>query len=228
VITRGSTPRIAAIAVAAIVALLALAPPAAAAATTADDTGEIFAGLNAARASAGKGALAPNASLDAVAVAWAGRMAADGAMTHNPNTGTQIPAGWNGWGENVAHGFATGSATNVGWTDSPEHYANMMGDFTDVGIAFVVAGGTSWAVEVFADYPATAAAASTVVTGADQPESAAKTATGDGAGPVSSDAPPIRPSAFLVFAAVPVAAGFVALILVRARRKRVVGGEHAR
>ena len=142
--------------VAAFALVLAGALPAAAA-----DSDDILSGLNSARASAGKPALARNASLDSVALGWANQMAAANAMSHNPNAGAQIPAGWTSWGENVANGFPTGSATNAGWTASPGHYANMLGDFTDVGIAFVPAGGTTWAVEVFARYPATAVSSQT-------------------------------------------------------------------
>jgi len=168
--------------IAAFALVFAVASPAAAA-----DTDDIYSGLNAARASAGTTSLAHNASLDAVALAWANQMAANNAMSHNPNTGSQIPAGWSGWGENVAYGFATGAATNAGWTASPGHYANMIGDFTDVGIAFVAAGGTTWAVEVFAKYASTAAAASSqVVTAAPATAPVAAPAAGTPATPAAA------------------------------------------
>jgi len=38
--------------------------------------------------------------------------------------------------------------------DSPGHRANIMGDFTDIGIAFLTINGTTWAVENFAKYGA--------------------------------------------------------------------------
>jgi hypothetical protein len=188
VITKRSYPALAARAVAILVALVVVAAPAAAASAESVDSNDIYSGLNSARAAAGKGALAHNASLDAVALGWANQMAADNAMSHNPNTGSQIPAGWSSWGENVAHGFATGAATNVGWTNSPSHYANMIGDFTDIGIAFVSAGGTTWAVEVFGKYATTAASVSTQVVTA-EPDSAGAAA------PASEQAPVTAPVA---------------------------------
>jgi hypothetical protein len=97
--------------------------------------------------------LVPNASLEAVAQAWAQQMAASDAISHNPSTGSQIPAGWTSWGENVAQGYASGAAMHEGWMGSTGHRANILGDFTDVGIAFIVAGGTTWGVEVFGTYP---------------------------------------------------------------------------
>ena len=215
-ITENPTSRIVATVLAAFVALVSIATPAAAAD---DDAGEIFSGLNSARSAAGVPALVHNASLDAVALAWAGQMAANGAMSHNPDTGSQIPAGWSGWGENVAYGFATGAATNAGWTGSPSHYENMVGDFTDIGIAFVAAGGTTWAVEVFADYPSAAVAASTVVTPtAQHSDSTAADRTTAGAAS-SAVATTARPIGYLGLAAVPVAAALIVMLL-RARRKR--------
>lgn len=208
----------------------AVASPAAAA-----ETSDIYSGLNSARASAGEAALAHNASLDAVALAWANQMAANNAMSHNPDTGNQIPAGWTGWGENVAHGFPTGAATNAGWIASPEHYANMVGDFTDVGIAFVSAGGSTWAVEVFAEYPTTAAAATAETPDAAAPADAtdepasSDTASSDTASSTaaSSTAAATQQVAYVGLVAVPVAIALIVLLVMRARRKRVVGGPTA-
>jgi len=231
VITNRSTSRFAATVIAGLVVFAAVVSPAAAASAASTDTADIYSGLNSARASAGKSALAHNASLDAVALAWAKQMAANKAMSHNPDTGSQIPAGWTGWGENVAHGFPTGAATNDGWIASPEHYANMVGDFTDVGIAFVAAGGSTWAVEVFAAYPTTAAAASSVLAPAvtapadatDEPASS-DTASSD----TASSAAAMQPVAYVGLVAVPVAIALILLLVMRARRKRVVDGSTAR
>jgi len=130
-------------------AALLLGSAAPAAAGEADD---IHSGLNQARAESGLGALNRNASLDAAALGWANQMAANGAISHNPGVSGQIPAGWSAVGENVAQGQPTGSAMNSAWSDSPGHRANMLGGYSDVGIAFVSAGGTTWGVEVFALY----------------------------------------------------------------------------
>ena len=94
-----------------------------------------------------------NSALDTVAANWAARMGADRVMAHNPSFFTEIPAGWTRAGENVAYGFQTGAATHAGWMASAGHRANILGNFTDVGIAFITANGSTWSVEVFAAYP---------------------------------------------------------------------------
>ena len=169
--------------IAGVALVFAVAAPASAA-----ETDDIYAGLNAERASAALPGLAHNVSLDSVALAWANQMAANNAMSHNPSTGSQIPSGYTGWGENVATGFPTGSATNAGWTASPGHYANMIGDFTDVGIAFVAAGGTTWAVEVFAKYGGTATTSTATTT------TAATTSTAVATTPIAAETAPAAPA----------------------------------
>ncbi|HEY8591112.1 MAG TPA: CAP domain-containing protein [Naasia sp.] len=133
-----------------LVMFLAVAQPAPAAAGPSED---IAALVNQERWAAGLLGLERSASLDAVAAAWAQQMAADNEMHHNPDTSEQIPSGWRAWGENVAKGYATGSAMHTAWMNSPGHRANVLGDFTDIGVAFLVAGGTTWGVQVFAKYP---------------------------------------------------------------------------
>ncbi|GAB2461394.1 uncharacterized protein YkwD [Conyzicola lurida] len=143
----------------ALIAGLALVAVSAAGPARAADTDDILSGLNSARGTAGLAPVVRDSRLDTVALDWAKRMAAAGTLSHNPDVGTQIPSGWNGYGENVAHGFATGDDVTAGWTASPDHYANMVGAYTSVGIAFLPADGSTWAVEVFADYAGTAAVA---------------------------------------------------------------------
>ncbi|MGA7148312.1 MAG: CAP domain-containing protein, partial [Microbacterium sp.] len=79
-------------------------------------------------------------------------MAAHGSLSHNPSVGQQIPGGWSRWGENVAQGYGNGAAVHNGWMNSSGHRANILGGFTDVGVALIQAGGTTWAVQVFAAY----------------------------------------------------------------------------
>ena len=119
-------------------------------------TGEntILSLVNQARASQNLGPLKLNSSVSAVANAWANHMASDGAMSHNPSYSSQIPSGWTRAAENVAHGYSSPSAVHDGWMNSPGHRANILGDFTDIGISFISAGGTTWAVENFAKYGA--------------------------------------------------------------------------
>jgi uncharacterized protein YkwD len=137
-----------------VVALLAglfAAAPATPAAAGEPET--IYSLVNEARANNGLGALNRNSGLDAVAAAWAKQMSAQGNLVHNPNVGDQIPSGWSSWGENIAQGHRNGAAMHEGWMNSPGHYANIMGDFTAIGIAFYNDGSTTWGVEVFATYP---------------------------------------------------------------------------
>ena len=108
--------------------------------------------VNADRAASGLGALTRNPALDAVAAAWAAQMGAAGVLSHNPSFASQVPAGWSGAGENVAYGQPTGTAMEAAWMGSAPHRANILGDYTDIGIAFVTVGGATWGVQVFAKY----------------------------------------------------------------------------
>jgi hypothetical protein len=116
-----------------------------------DDT--IYALVNEARWSEGQAGLVRSSELDAVAAEWAAHMAASGALEHNPNLSSNLPGGWSAAAENIAQGHANGSAMHAGWMESSGHRANVLGDFTDIGIAFVESGGTTWGVEVFGKYP---------------------------------------------------------------------------
>jgi hypothetical protein len=129
---------------------LSIAPAATASAAPADD---IYALVNQARWANAQAGLIRNAAMDQVAANWAATMAANGTMSHNPDYASQIPGGWSAAGENVAQGYPTGAAMHDGWMSSSGHRANILGDYTDVGIAFLNSGGTTWGVQVFARYP---------------------------------------------------------------------------
>lgn len=144
---------------------LALSSPSPASAAS-EDT--ILALVNQARAAEGLGPLKLNSSMNAVSTAWAKQMAANGAMTHNPSYANQIPSGWSRAAENVAKGWPSASAVHDGWMNSPGHRTNIMGDYTDIGIAFVTTGGTTWAVENFGKYGASVAAPTVTVPGVDR------------------------------------------------------------
>lgn len=135
-----------------LVATALIVAPVAAPPAHASESGTIYSLMNDGRAGAGLGPLARNSALDQVALTWANQMAANGEMSHNPNYSSQIPGGWTKAAENVAHGYPSGAAMYSGWWNSAGHKANMLGDFTDVGIAFVQANGTTWGVQVFAKY----------------------------------------------------------------------------
>ena len=141
---------------------------------------------NAARADAGLDPLTRDSALDRLARKWAYKIAADRELSHNPDLAEQVPEGWQGIGENVAMGYPTGAEMHRGWMSSDGHRANILGDYTHIGIAFVVVDGTSWGVQVFAKYPsgvrptatpgATAQApAATATTEAPTPRQTAKT-----------------------------------------------------
>lgn len=151
------TPTALAVALALVLGLLgAVVAPAQPA--RADESGTISSLLNQARAGQGLGPLQRMPALDSVALDWANRMAAAATMSHNPSLSTQVPGGWSRLGENVAQGYPTGAAMHDGWWNSSGHRANILGDFTHVGVAFVAAGGTTWGVQVFAKYGASVAA----------------------------------------------------------------------
>ena len=150
------------------------------ASASASDADSIANLVNQARANAGLPGLIHNPAMDSVAVNWANQMSASNHMGHNPNYSSQIPSGWTRVGENVAMGQPTPSAMHAAWMNSPGHRANILGDFTDIGIAFVTVNGTTWGVEDFGKYaghtrsPAPAPAPAPI---ASAPASVAKSST---------------------------------------------------
>lgn len=128
---------------------MSLAPSTPASAAPADD---IYTLVNEARWANGQAGLIRNAVMDQVAADWAATMAANGTMAHNPDYASQIPGGWSAAAENVAQGYPSGAAMHNGWMGSSGHRANILGNFTDIGIAFLSSGGTTWGVQVFGRY----------------------------------------------------------------------------
>jgi uncharacterized protein YkwD len=88
---------------------------------------------NTARVSAGLPALTENAQLDAVAQAWANKLAAAGVLSHNPAVRTQV-TNWTVLGENV--GMAGDVPTvQAAFMHSPEHKANILDPrYTQMGV----------------------------------------------------------------------------------------------
>ncbi|WP_447644400.1 CAP domain-containing protein [Nocardioides zeae] len=93
----------------------------------------IVADTNAARARQGLPALAQLSGITTVAQGWAETMAANRRMEHNPSYASQMPRGWTRAAENVAYGYGV-SAVVAAWMDSPGHRANILGDFTHIGV----------------------------------------------------------------------------------------------
>ncbi len=142
-------------------ALTLLVPPSPADAArrrTADEAAaesQLLAHHNAARG--GAGALQRSSDLDAIARAWADRMAADGTLRHNPNYRSQVK-NWSQVAENVA--FRRDSsltpvqlAARIGdaYLASPGHQANILSPtHSQVGIGMsIAADGSLWNAVVF-------------------------------------------------------------------------------
>jgi len=138
---------------AALLAVLMVPVSAQAAARPADATvvQRILTDTNRIRASHGLGPLKLNAAISSVATAWSGQQANANAMTHNPDFSSQIPSGWSRAGENVAKGYDPSATSNGyiavvdGWRLSSGHLANMLGDYTDIGIGIAYSSSTGYA-----------------------------------------------------------------------------------
>jgi uncharacterized protein YkwD len=82
--------------------------------------------------------LAPLAMMDgltSVAQGWSQHMADHDDFRHNPGYSQQYPPGWSRAGENIAKGFSEHDVVDA-WYRSPGHQANMLGDYTHIGIGF--------------------------------------------------------------------------------------------
>lgn len=167
-----------------LVALLLALWPALPAAAHDEDT--IVQLVNEARWAEGKPGLIRNPALDAVALAWAQQMAASNTMSHNPNYTVQVPAGWSTVGENVAYGQRSAAQLHQAWMDSPGHRANILGNYTDIGVAYIDAGGTTWAVENFGGYAGHVGPAAPAAAPAPPPAPAPAPAAPDEPEPVDS------------------------------------------
>lgn len=111
------------------------------------DVQRILDDTNAARASNGLAPVALDQQMTTTAQNWSATQAREGRMYHNPNYSTQIPAGWSRAGENVAMGYSSAAVTTA-WMNSPGHRANILGDFTHIGIGVV----NGYSTQVFAKY----------------------------------------------------------------------------
>ena len=109
---------------------------------------------NAIRYEQGLPGLVRDSRLDQVAADWARQQFQNGAMSHNPNYSTQIPAGWQRAGENVAKGYSYTAVVNA-WKNSASHYANLVHDYTSVGVGYYEQDGARYWSQVFAKYPGT-------------------------------------------------------------------------
>ena len=100
---------------------------------------QFLAKINNLRASKGLGALGIDSQLTSVARNWTAHMASAGAISHNPNLGTQVTENWQKLGENVGEGPDVDTLFQA-FVNSPHHYANLVDPaFSLVGIGVVVA-----------------------------------------------------------------------------------------
>ena len=107
---------------------------------------------NQARVARGLPRLRAKSGIDRVAQSWTADMAATGELSHNPSYADQMPAGWTRAGENVATGYAIDAVVDA-WMDSPGHRANILGDYTHLGVGFVRdARGRTWYTQNFGRY----------------------------------------------------------------------------
>ena len=116
----------------------------------------LFESVNAARAEHGKAPLLYDTSIEAVAYDWSVVMSSIG-MEHNPSFSSQMRPGWKRVGENVAwasRGWPNyAQLFHTNWMNSPGHRANILGDYTHIGIGYFVApDGGVWATQNFGKY----------------------------------------------------------------------------
>jgi uncharacterized protein YkwD len=134
--------------VAAAVLLTALGSALPAPAAAAAGTGDVLSAVNSARSANGRGPLALQSDLSAVAQRWAAHMASTQVLAHNPRLTSQVH-NWRWVGENVGYGPGT-SAVSAAFMRSPAHRANILDkDYTQIGIGVVVRGDRVWITQVF-------------------------------------------------------------------------------
>lgn len=125
------------------VALLAIPLPAQAGAA-----GTLAGKINAERTARGLPALEVSGTLAAAAAGHASRMRDEGRIFHNPGLGS-ITSGWEAMGENVGAGPDIASV-HAAFMGSSVHRANVLGDWTHVGVGVAEGDdGTVWVAVVF-------------------------------------------------------------------------------
>ena len=117
--------------VAATVLVAPLATPASAADASAEQ--QFVDLINQERRAAGLNALAVRAEIVPVARNWTARMIADQRLFHNPDLGSLLPSDWTRFGENVGYGQEV-ATLHTAFMNSPGHRANVLGDFTQLGV----------------------------------------------------------------------------------------------
>lgn len=99
--------------------------------------------LNATRAANGRGPLGCNENLTSIARDWSAGMSNVGGLNHHPDLGGQVCSAvpsWTACGENIGFGGSV-DTINGALINSPEHFANIVGNYNQVGIGVFVGPG---------------------------------------------------------------------------------------
>ncbi|MHB1446771.1 MAG: CAP domain-containing protein [Acidimicrobiales bacterium] len=120
---------------------------------------QFIADINALRAQVGVGALSESSALDSIAAGWTVHLESVGTLSHNPNLASSAPSNWLALGENVGVGPDV-AALQQAFTNSPEHYANMVDrSYNQIGVAVQIdSNGAMWVTEDYMELPAPAPA----------------------------------------------------------------------
>lgn len=107
---------------------------------------EFVAAINKARADAGMAPLSVSGDLQSPARSWSVHMADEGELSHS-DVRNRV-SGWQRVGENVGYGASVSSIHNA-LMNSSSHRANILGDFTQVGVGVERRGGELWVSQIF-------------------------------------------------------------------------------
>lgn len=95
----------------------------------------ILSDINKFRAKNGKPQLKLDSRMSGTAEDWSKRMHDTGKFEHRSDLSAGLSGGWTRLGENIAAGYTAKSVVK-GWENSPGHRANMLGDFSRIGIGY--------------------------------------------------------------------------------------------
>lgn len=148
--------------------------------------------INRERAGAGLPELRVDLSVTAVAVSWSGVMSGEDRMYHNPGLAEQVVGPWERLGENVGYTIKADAGPDelvarlhTAFMESPGHRANVLGDWTHLGVGVqVTEQNKMWVTVNFAQYPEGGAPAPAPGAPAPAPDA------GEAAGPDAEDRSP--------------------------------------
>lgn len=97
--------------------------------------------------------LVVSAGLTRAAEAWSDHQLAIGTIQHNPDPGSFLAPFWLAWGENVGMGPSPEVLMSM-FMNSPEHRANILGDYNRIGVGVSLRGdGTEFVTLDFEKFP---------------------------------------------------------------------------